>query len=93
MPDEREIGNRVKGGIIGIIRGTGEIAQATIETVTDTAQAAVKGAGATGAAVGGLAVGAVKGAIEGCAERRSRGSSGCYPGAAERTSWSTRYPL
>ena len=48
MADEKEVGNRVKDGIIGLIRGTGEIAQATIETVAETAQSAVKGAGATG---------------------------------------------
>ena len=64
MPDEREVGSRVKNGIIGVIRGTGEIAQAAVLTVSETAQVTVKAAGTTGGAVAGLAVAAVKGAIE-----------------------------
>ncbi|HLF08630.1 MAG TPA: NADP-dependent oxidoreductase, partial [Dehalococcoidia bacterium] len=64
MADERDVGNRVKDGIIGVIRGTGEVAQAAIETVSETAQAAVRATGATGGAVAGLAASAVKGAID-----------------------------
>ena len=62
--DEREIGSRVKNGIIGVIRGTGEITQAAVETVASTVRTAVTEGGETGAAAGNLAVGAVKGAID-----------------------------
>ena len=36
MVDEREIGKRVKEGIIGVIRGTGEITQTAVSTVAET---------------------------------------------------------
>ena len=42
MRDEREIGQRVKSGIIGAIRGTGEITTAAIGTIADVVQSAVK---------------------------------------------------
>ena len=69
MVDEREIGARVKNSIIGVIRGAGEITQATVETVASTVQSAVKETGATGAAAASLAVGAVKGAIDAVGDR------------------------
>ena len=64
MVDEQAIGARVKNSIIGIIRGTGEITQAAVETVASTVQSAIKETGGTGAAAGSAAVGAVKGAID-----------------------------
>lgn len=55
MVDEQEIGRRVKASIVGVIRGTGEVAQ-TVQTTL------VQG-GETGSAAAQLGVGAVKGAI------------------------------
>ena len=64
MVDEREIGKRVKEGIIGVIRGTGEITQTAVETVASTVQTTLKQGGETGTAAAQLGVGAVKGAID-----------------------------
>ena len=64
MVDEREIGNRVKQSIIGVLKGTGEIARTAVETVATTVQTTLKQGGETGAAATQLGVGAVKGAID-----------------------------
>src|SRR3990170_4966820 len=68
MRDEQEIGQRVKSGIIGAIRGTGEITTAAIGTIADVVQSAVKETADTGATVGSVAVGAAKGAISAVGE-------------------------
>ena len=68
MLDEREIGNRVKGSVIGIIKGSGEITQTAVQTVAATVQATGKEAGETGAAAATLAVGAVTGVIDATGE-------------------------
>lgn len=62
MTEERE-DRGVKNRVIGLIRGTGEVAQAAIIAVSETVQVAVSATEATGSKIGGLAVDAVKGAI------------------------------
>ena len=57
MVDEQAIGARVKNSIIGLIRGSGEITQAAVETVASTVQSAIKETGETGGAVGSVAAG------------------------------------
>ena len=52
MVDEQAVGARVKNSIIGVIRGTGEITQAAVETVASTVQTAIKESGETGGAAG-----------------------------------------
>jgi hypothetical protein len=49
MPDEREVGRRVKDAIIGTIRGTGEITEAAVGTVSSAVQRTVKEVGRPGA--------------------------------------------
>src|SRR3989304_244274 len=80
MADERDVGNRVKDGIIGVIRGTGEVAQAAIETVSETAQAAVRATGATGGAGAGVGARAREGGLAAV----GAGSGGARPGLGRR---------
>src|SRR3990167_6023952 len=61
--DEREIGERVKGGIIGGIKGTGQATPATITTIAEVVRTTVKETSDTGGVIGDAATGAVKGAI------------------------------
>ena len=41
MVDEREIGQRIKNDLIGIIKGTGEVAGSAVGSVSDLAQKAL----------------------------------------------------
>ena len=82
MVDEQEVGRRVKASIIGVIRGTGEITQATVDTIATTVQTTLTQGGETGAAAAQLGVGAVKGAIDAVGDRQwpGRGDGGRHGG-------------
>ena len=61
--DEQEVGRRVRDGIIGVIRGTGDVLTETVRSVSGVAKTAVGEAAGTAGAVGEVGVSAVRGAI------------------------------
>jgi len=68
MPDERELGRRIKDDIIGIIKGSGEITDATVVTVSSTIRQTVREVAATGGTTADIAVVAVRAAISAASE-------------------------
>src|SRR5258705_13913459 len=68
MPEQTPIVESVKSGIIDSIRGTGEVVDAAINTVSGTLVNTIKGTGAVGAALTGTVSDVLRGAILGTAQ-------------------------
>ena len=67
MHEQKHIGETVKTGIIESIRGTGEVVDAAIDTVSGTLVNTLKSTGAVGTALTGTVSDVLRGAILGTA--------------------------
>ena len=56
--NEQEVGRRVRDGLIGVVRGTGDVLEATVKTVTGVAKTALGETASTASAVTEVGVGA-----------------------------------
>jgi hypothetical protein len=65
MAEERGLAESVKDGLVGTIRGAGEVANAVTDVVSGTLVHAIKGTGAVGAALTGAVSDVVRGGVQG----------------------------
>src|SRR5436190_14019959 len=88
--EHKHIADSVKNGIVGSIRGTGEVVNAVVDTVSGTLVNTIKGTGAVGTAPTSTVSDVLRGAIQGTTQdiRDGRGErrADCARRSEEHTS-------